>query len=64
MIKKKELLEVLWGVVNESPDSLKIRKDAAINKNKYWRVDEWIYVKDIEVSLTMLMKEIKKMKLF
>lgn len=53
---KRDLLKMLWEVVNESPDALVVRLDAARNKNKYWKADEWIYIKDTEVSLKMLKK--------
>lgn len=60
MISKKSVLEMLWGAINEHPEALKLRHDAAKNKNKYWSSDEWIYIKDTEVSLKMLSKEITK----
>jgi len=63
MISKAELLELLWGVVNESPEALKIRGIAAKEKDTYWKSDEWIYIKDTEVSLKMILKEIKKSEL-
>lgn len=49
---------MLWGVVNEAPEALQLRENAAKNKGEYWMSDEWVYVKDIEVCLKMLRKVI------
>lgn len=58
MIPKRELLDMLWGVVNEDPAAIALRTDAAKQKDKYWRSDEWIYIKDIEVSLKSINRAI------
>jgi len=63
MISKKNLLDFLWDVVNEKPEALATRSVAAKEKNKYWKADEWIYIKDTEVALKMLLKDLKKANL-
>jgi hypothetical protein len=55
-MSKRDILKMLWAAVNEVPEALVMRAEAARNKNKYWKVDEWIYIKDTEVSLRMLKK--------
>lgn len=63
MISKGGLLDLLWGVVNENAEALKIRNVAAKKKDAYWKAGEWIYIKNTEVSLKMILKEIKKSEL-
>lgn len=63
MISKIKLLDFLWGVANEQPEALVTRSVAAKEKNTYWKEDEWIYIKDTEVALKMLFKDLKKSKL-
>lgn len=60
MISKKELLDLLWGVANDKPEALEIRNIAAKDKGRFWKSDEWIYIKDTEVALKMIFKELKK----
>lgn len=63
MLSKTELLDFLWDVVNEQPEALATRSIAAKEKNKYWKADEWIYIKDTEVALKMLLKDLRKSNL-
>lgn len=60
MLNKRTLLELLWGVVIEDPAALAMRLDAAKSKNKYWASSEWIFIKDIEVRLKGMHKEMSR----
>lgn len=61
MLSKTRLLTFLWQLTNEFPDAIEKIKNA--RKLNYWNDDEWIYIKDTEVALKMLKKEMKNMGL-
>ncbi|OZG69959.1 hypothetical protein BTA51_28535 [Hahella sp. CCB-MM4] len=60
MINKRELVKMLWGAINNDPKYMDDRRIASTNKNSFWKEDEWIWVKNIEMLLRKIRKEVDK----
>ena len=59
MIIQRELLELLWGLAKGDKESIRIRNETARNGIALWSSGEWIYVKEIELSLKRIFNEIE-----
>lgn len=60
MLTKSQLVKMLYRAFKGEPKYITMRLDAAKNKNLYWNHDDWMYVKDLEVSLKKLHRELSK----
>ncbi|WP_226667019.1 hypothetical protein [Microbulbifer aggregans] len=58
MVGKVELVEILLGAMCEDPHYLELRNMAAQRKIALWLKEEWVWVKDLEVTLKKIKSEI------
>jgi hypothetical protein len=59
MITKIDLVKILWGVTEGDDKCTKIRTERTLNGEPLWSKGDWIFVKDIEVSLKRILEEMK-----
>lgn len=59
MMNKRELVKLLWGLAIQDAEAIATREAFADKTDALWKADEWIYVKDIEVSLKRVHEEIE-----
>lgn len=60
MLTKSQLVKMLYRAFKGEPKYVIMRLDAAKNKNLYWNHDDWMYVKDLEVSLKNYIENYQK----
>ncbi|WP_444931871.1 hypothetical protein ACJJIF_08925 [Microbulbifer sp. SSSA002] len=51
MIRKSDLIELLWGAIDGDLVCVSRRQMAAREKGLFWLEGEWIWIKDLEISL-------------
>lgn len=59
-LSKSEFIDVLIGFVEGDEACVKVMEAAYTKKQPIWAKDEWIYVKDIEMSLKGIYKIYKR----